>query len=52
MPKMYADTNPRLFPAASQSVLAHIIQLVKSGQVTCDGAPGLDSEYRLTAKVA
>ncbi|MFO1013588.1 MAG: MBL fold metallo-hydrolase [Caulobacteraceae bacterium] len=52
VPKMYADTNPRLFPAASQSVLAHMIQLVKSGQVTCDGAPGLDNEYRLAAKVA
>jgi glyoxylase-like metal-dependent hydrolase (beta-lactamase superfamily II) len=49
VPVIYAAVDPRLHPAAAHSVLAHMIELVKSGQVTTNGSPGLDSEYRLTA---
>lgn len=48
VPVMYAAVDPRLHPAASQSVLAHMLHLVKSGRaVTGDAAPGLGSRYRL-----
>ncbi len=49
VPKMYAAVDPRLYPAAAHSVFAHVIQLVKSGRVATEGAPTLDSDYRLTA---
>lgn len=47
VPTIYAAVDPRLHPAAAHSVLAHMIELVKAGQVVTEGAPGLDSEYRL-----
>ncbi|MFT4255230.1 MAG: MBL fold metallo-hydrolase [Caulobacter sp.] len=47
VPVLYAAVDPRLHPAAALSMLAHLIQLVGEGRVTCDGAPGLESEYRL-----
>jgi glyoxylase-like metal-dependent hydrolase (beta-lactamase superfamily II) len=48
VPKMYVDTDPRLFPAAGRSVLAHLIELVKDGRVkTDDVAAGPNSAYRL-----
>jgi glyoxylase-like metal-dependent hydrolase (beta-lactamase superfamily II) len=47
VPKMYVGVDPRLYPAASHSVLAHMIELVKSGRATTPGAPGIDSDYRL-----
>jgi glyoxylase-like metal-dependent hydrolase (beta-lactamase superfamily II) len=47
VPTLYAAVDPRLHPAAAMSVLAHMLLLVKQGQVACDGEPGLDSEYRL-----
>jgi glyoxylase-like metal-dependent hydrolase (beta-lactamase superfamily II) len=47
VPKMYADVDPRLYPAASRSVFAHVIELVKSGRVKTDGEPALGGEYRL-----
>ena len=49
VPKMYAGVDPRLFPAAGHSVLAHLIQLVRSGRVATEGAPSLESDYRLVA---
>ena len=49
VPTIYAAVDPRLHPAAAHSVLAQMIELVKSGRVVCDGEPGLDSEYRLAA---
>jgi glyoxylase-like metal-dependent hydrolase (beta-lactamase superfamily II) len=48
VPKMYVGVDARLYPAASHSVLAHVIELVKSGRVKTNGAPGIESEYRLT----
>ncbi len=47
VPVMYAAVDPRLWPAASQSVLAHLIGLVRAGVVTTDDEPGLRSEFRL-----
>ena len=47
VPVIYADVDPRLYPAAAHSVLAHMIRLVAIGRVRCDGAPGLASAYSL-----
>ena len=47
VPVIYAAVDPRLHAPAAHSVLAHMIELVKSGRAVTDGAPGLDSEYRL-----
>lgn len=47
VPKMYAGVDQRLYPAAAHSVLAHMIELVKSGRVVTEGAAGLESDYRL-----
>ena len=47
VPVIYADVDPRLHPAAAHSVLAHLIHLVRAGEVVSDGEPGLDSDYRL-----
>ena len=45
---MYADVDKRLHPAAAHSVLAHMIRLVETGQVRCEGEPGLETEYALS----
>ncbi len=47
VPTIYAAVDSRLWPAAAHSVLAQMIELVRKGEVTSDGAPGLDSRYRL-----
>ncbi len=47
VPKIYAAVDSRLWPAAAHSVLAQIIELVRTGRVASDGPPGLDSAYRL-----
>ena len=49
VPVLYKDVDTRLHAAAAHSVMAHVIQLVKEGRVICDGAPTLDSDYRLAA---
>ena len=51
VPTIYAAVDARLYPAAAHSVLAHVIELVQSGQVAADGAgaPGLDSDYHLAS---
>ena len=48
VPAMYVGVDARLYPAAGRSVLAHMIQLVKTGRVATSGAAGPDSEYRLS----
>ncbi len=45
----YKTVDKRLHPAAAQSMLAHLIKLVREGRAACDGAPSLGSEYRLIA---
>ena len=47
VPIMYAAVDTRLYPAASHSVLAHLIHMVRSGRATCSGAPSLKSEFRI-----
>ena len=47
VPEMYAAVDPRLHPAASRSVLAHLIHLTRSGIVTADGAAGPQSRFQL-----
>ena len=47
VPRLYAAVDERLWPAAARSVQAHMIELVKTGRVTGDGAAGLERTYRL-----
>jgi glyoxylase-like metal-dependent hydrolase (beta-lactamase superfamily II) len=47
VPVMYAAVDPRLHPAAAHSVLAHLIHLVRIGQVVSMSAPSIDSVFRL-----
>lgn len=42
---IYADVDERLHPAAAQSVLAHLIHLVRQGRAISHGPPGLGSAY-------
>ncbi|MDB5460405.1 MAG: hydroxyacylglutathione hydrolase [Caulobacteraceae bacterium] len=45
--EMYVGLDKRLQRAAAASVLAHLLHLVKTGQVVSDGHPGLESEFHL-----
>jgi glyoxylase-like metal-dependent hydrolase (beta-lactamase superfamily II) len=47
VPRLYADVDARLHPAAARSMLAHMIDLTRRGRVRTGGEPGPDSEYRL-----
>ena len=47
VPRIYADVPEFLYPAAGLSVLAHLIDMVERGLVTCDGAPRHDSLFAL-----
>jgi glyoxylase-like metal-dependent hydrolase (beta-lactamase superfamily II) len=42
---MYADVPSFLHPAAARSVLAHLIHMVETGRVECDGPPSETSRY-------
>jgi len=46
-PRLYADVDARLHPAAARSMLAAMIHLVREGRLATDGEPGPASEYRL-----
>jgi glyoxylase-like metal-dependent hydrolase (beta-lactamase superfamily II) len=48
VPRLYADVDPRLHPAAARSMLAAMIHLVREGKLKADGEPGAASEYRLS----
>jgi glyoxylase-like metal-dependent hydrolase (beta-lactamase superfamily II) len=47
VPVLYSAVDQRLWPAAAHSVMAHMLELVRTGRVTTEGEPTLDSEYRL-----
>jgi glyoxylase-like metal-dependent hydrolase (beta-lactamase superfamily II) len=47
VPRLYADVDQRLWPAAARSMLAGIIHLVRQGKVATDGEPGPESLYKL-----
>lgn len=44
VPRMYAEVDPKLYPAAARSVLAHLIHMVGTERVKADG-----DVYRLIA---
>ena len=46
VPTLYAGVDERLWPAASLSVLAHLIKLVRDGRATAEPSPTLDALYR------
>jgi len=47
IPTLYAAVDSRLWPAASLSVLAHLIKLVGEGRVSAAPQATLDATYRL-----
>ena len=47
IPEMYGAVDPRLHPAAANSVFAHMIHLVRQGVIATDGAPAPGGIYRL-----
>jgi glyoxylase-like metal-dependent hydrolase (beta-lactamase superfamily II) len=47
VPRLYADVDARLHPAAARSMLAAMIHLVREGKLATEGEPGPGSVYRL-----
>jgi glyoxylase-like metal-dependent hydrolase (beta-lactamase superfamily II) len=47
--RLYMGLDPRLHRAASASLLAHLIHLIKTGAVAADGPPGADQAFRVIA---
>lgn len=47
VPALYQAVDRRLWPAASLSVLAHLIALEKAGRVSAEPEPTMDAEWRL-----
>jgi glyoxylase-like metal-dependent hydrolase (beta-lactamase superfamily II) len=45
--RVYVGLDPRLTAAAARSVLAHLVELVETGKIACDGPPTLGARYRL-----
>ena len=45
--KLYTDIDPRLYPAAAHSVLAHLVHMRESGRVCSGDTDGLKGAYRL-----
>jgi len=45
--RVYRGLDPKLTAAAGRSVLAHLIELVETRRVDCEGPPLLGSRYRL-----
>lgn len=45
--RMYATVDRRLHPAARHSVLAHVIHMVETGRLACDGPPAMTTALRL-----
>ena len=48
VPVMYTETDRSLYGAAARSVLAAMIRMIDTGQVTCGSAePSVDAEFAL-----
>ena len=45
--RLYADTDPRLWPAAERNVLAHLLALVATGRAAADSPPGPAARFSL-----
>ncbi len=43
--RVYRDTPPALYPAASRNLLAHLIKLGRAGSIASDGAPPLAAVF-------
>jgi glyoxylase-like metal-dependent hydrolase (beta-lactamase superfamily II) len=50
VPTLYAAVDSRLWPAAAHSVMAHMLELVRTGRVTTEGEATLESDYRLVGR--
>jgi glyoxylase-like metal-dependent hydrolase (beta-lactamase superfamily II) len=48
--RIYVGLDPALRPAASLSVLAHLIKLVREGRVIASGGPRLDAAFALARR--
>ncbi|HEY4585316.1 MAG TPA: MBL fold metallo-hydrolase, partial [Brevundimonas sp.] len=48
VPVLYAAVDARLWPAASLSVLSHLIKLLKEGRVQAEPEAQLSADWRLT----
>jgi glyoxylase-like metal-dependent hydrolase (beta-lactamase superfamily II) len=48
IPVLYAETDPRLHPAAAMSVYAHLEGLVETGRAVCDGPISLSADFAAT----
>ena len=48
VPRLYADVDARLWPAAARSMQAAMIHLVRLGRIVTGGEPGPENEYRLS----
>ena len=48
VPRLYADVDARLWPAAARSMLAAMIHLERLGRIAAETESGPDSLYRLT----
>lgn len=44
---IYTDLAPNLLPAATRNVLAHLLDLTARNLTSCEGSPGLHSQFRL-----
>ena len=47
VPELYAQVDPRLWPAAARSIWAHLIHLVQTGRAEAEGPAEFNSTYRL-----
>jgi hydroxyacylglutathione hydrolase len=45
--RLYADVDPRLLPAATRNVLAHLLALVDADRAVCDAPPSAGARFRL-----
>ena len=48
--RLYIGLNPNLKRAAGRSLLAHLIDLIGRGAVSCEGTPTPDATYRLARR--
>ena len=44
---IYAEVAEHLHPAAGRSVLAHLVHMVETDRVRCEGPPGPETRYAL-----
>ena len=42
----YAKVPEHLHPAAARTTLSHLVRLIETGRVVCDGPPRLDARFR------